>query len=242
MQTPSTDTQWLTLGCFNFFYTFLIFPCFFQTACIIFPSFHFVTDNVSECLKKYRKAVQWKVYVLLILAPSLWGDLSYRFLVCPPRDVFGGVLLLWQKQAITQKRVSWCGNWRGIWFTVWVGLNKYEIINTLPTHSPHGGLIRIATAGQRVREAALPKQRTGDGQAHPSWFWFSFLSLSCFPLGAVMTQEVGRCSKMALSAVLNSEGHGFLAFMYSHRGQVCTAVKARAGAKYKKRPWAQEAP
>lgn len=79
------------------------------------------------------------------------------------------------------------------------------------------------------------------GKPVPPGFGFHFCLFLVSHWGlwvlSVMTQEVGRCSKMALSVVLNSEGHGVLAFLCSHRGH-----GLGAGAGCKKRLWAQAAP
>lgn len=75
--------------------------------------------------------------------------------------------------------------------------------------------------GRSVSSGSTSTNAEGWRWASPSfWFWFSFLSLSCFPLGTVgfisYDSRSPRGSKVALSAVLSSDGPCFPAFGYGH--------------------------
>lgn len=75
----------------------------------------------------------------------------------------------------------WDENLGGIWSTF------VSEASTPYIHHSHRKLHQniLSVAGQWVWAAGPLKQKAGDRQARPSWFWFSFHSLSCSPLGTV---------------------------------------------------------
>lgn len=165
-----------SLEVFNILYTFLMFPLFFQWACIPLFSVHFFTDG-SKWLKKYRKDIQWQVQVLSPLPPSLWGDGS----LLPVSRIFlqrGSIGLEWE---LRRRLVHLC---------VWDLISRWRLSPLLPrplahTHHSHRKPHLTLCGWQWVLAAGPLTQKAGDGQAHSSRFWFSFHSPFCSLQGTV---------------------------------------------------------
>lgn len=116
------------------------------------------------------------------LPTLLWGDPHYRFLLLSPQRCPLWSINFTVKTSYNYKRglLVWDENLGGIWTTFVSGASPPR------AHTTHtGSFTRISVAGQWVWAAGPLKQKAGDRQARPSWFWFSFHSLSCSPLGTV---------------------------------------------------------